>query len=242
MGVISSARRRRVSAMVATLIVVATSVVACVPAFVTGSRYQATPATGAFHGTVALFVSGDAGLNFGMGRPVVKALAARGIPVLGISSPRAFGATRTRGEVDAVLADGIRRAMAMRGAKRLILIGQSFGADMLSVAAPDLPPALRGSVAGVVLVVPASTAYFRADPLGLAYRRAPDARPAGGMRGLDWAPVVCIRGAGESDSLCPEIAGANVMAIALPGGHFLNHDDDRLIATILTQLDRLRIA
>ncbi|MFD1786125.1 AcvB/VirJ family lysyl-phosphatidylglycerol hydrolase [Sphingomonas floccifaciens] len=235
-------RYRRTAAVVGAVTLLLTTLVACVPAFLSGSRYQAIPATGAFHGTAALFVSGDAGLRFGMGKPVVRALAAQGIPVVGINSPSAFGVTRTREQVDAVLADGIRRALATPGTQRLLLIGQSFGADMLSVAAPDLPVDLRRHVAAVVLVVPARTAYFRSDPLGLAYHRAPDARPAAGMRTLDWAPVVCIQGAAESDSLCPLVSGPRVASIALPGGHFLNHDDARLIGTILSQLARLGIA
>lgn len=233
---------RRTALAVITALALGAVAVSCTPAILGGARYQRIAATGRFDGTVALFVSGDAGLRFGMGRPVTQALAARGVPVVGISSPVAFHTTRTRAEVDAVLAEGVRRALATPGARRLVLIGQSFGADMLAVAAPDLPAALRPHIAAVLLVVPASTAYFRSDPLGLAYSGAPDARPAPGMRTLDWAPVLCIHGAAERDSLCPALAGTAAERVVLPGGHFLHHDDATLIATILGKLAALGVA
>lgn len=187
----------------------------------------------------AIYFSGDMGLRFGMGPHVAPALAARGIPVIGISSAVNFATHRTRTEVDAMLANAIRTALARTGARRVVLIGQSFGADMIATAAPDLPADLRGRTAAIVLVVPAQTAYFRADPTGLAYLGAPEARPAAAMRAVGWAPVVCIYGIRETDSLCPVLRPGPARVIALPGGHFLNRDDKRLVATML---DALRAA
>ena len=183
----------------------------------------------------AVYLSGDMGLRFGMGPHVVPALAAHGVPVIGVSSAANFAVHRTRAEVDALLADAIRTAVTRTGAQRVVLIGQSFGADMVATAAPDLPAGLRARVAAIVLVVPAQTAYFRADPTGLAYLGTPDARPAAAMRGVGWAPILCIYGIREPDSLCPALTGT-ARVIALPGGHFLNRDDKRLVATMLAAL------
>lgn len=227
---------RRRATVVGTIIALACAVLSCAPGLLGGERYQMLAATGRFDGTVALFVSGDAGIRFGMGRPVTQALTAAGVPVIGISSPSAFGATRTRAAVDAVLLGGIRRALAIPGVERIVLIGQSFGADMLAVGAPDLPPDVRSRVAAIILVVPARTAYFRADPLGLAYRRPPDAEPAAGVRSIGWVPLTCIQGARESDSLCPLLSGTRAERIVLPGGHFLQHDDAGVARLIVARV------
>jgi type IV secretory pathway VirJ component len=180
----------------------------------------------------AVYFSGDMGMRFGMGPKVAPALAARSIPVIGISSSVNFATHRTRAEVDAILADAIRTALAKTGASRVVLIGQSFGSDIIAVAAPDLPPELRRRIAAVSLVVPAERVYFRADPTGLAYLGTPDALPAPAMRALDWAPVTCIYGVRETDSLCPALVGTSAHVIALPGGHFLNGDDKLVVATL----------
>ncbi|TGX41674.1 type IV secretion system protein VirJ [Sphingomonas naasensis] len=184
----------------------------------------------------AVYLSGDMGLRFGMGPKVAPALAGHGIPVIGISSAANFATRRTRAEIDAMLADAVRTALVRTGAKRVVLIGQSFGADMVATAAPDLPAALRPRIAAIVLVVPAQTAYFRADPTGLAYLGTPDARPAAALRATGWAPIICIYGIREADSLCPALGPDHARAVALPGGHFLDRDDRRLVATILAQL------
>ncbi|MFD1033923.1 virulence factor [Sphingomonas hankookensis] len=185
---------------------------------------------------VAVYVSGDMGLRFGLGSVVVPALARHGIPVVGVSSPVNFGTRKTRAEVDAVIAGAIRTALARTGAQRVILMGQSFGADMVSATAPDLPADLRARIAAISVVVPAQTVYFRSDPTGILYHGTPDARPAEALRALNWAPVVCIYGQEEADSLCPTLRGGKAQVVGLPGGHFLGHDDQLVIATILATL------
>jgi type IV secretory pathway VirJ component len=183
----------------------------------------------------AVYFSGDMGLRFGMGPYVASALADRGVPVLGVASSTQFATHHSRQQVDAAVADAIRDTLKRTGAKQLLVLGQSFGSDMVRVGLIDLPADLRKRVAAVTLVVPGETAYFRADPSGLAYRGPPDAGPAE-ARALNWVRVTCIQGAAETDSLCPALTMPNVHRIALPGGHFLNNDHQRLVDTILSDL------
>ncbi|WP_404477750.1 AcvB/VirJ family lysyl-phosphatidylglycerol hydrolase [Novosphingobium sp. BL-52-GroH] len=184
----------------------------------------------------AVFLSGDMGFHFGMGADVAEAIAERGIPVVGVSSPVVFAAHRTRAEADAVVAGAIRLALARSGAQRVLLMGQSYGADILATTAPDLSPALRARVAAIDLTVPAQDVFFRADPSGLAYLGTPDAKPLRAMRGLDWAPVICVYGLQEHGSLCPALRGTPTRVIGLAGNHYLNRDPARLITTTFAAL------
>ncbi|MEE4451615.1 AcvB/VirJ family lysyl-phosphatidylglycerol hydrolase [Novosphingobium resinovorum] len=193
------------------------------------------PSAAAHPRVAAVFLSGDMGFRFGMGDKVAAAVAARGIPVVGVASPVVFAAHRTRDQADAVLAGAVRLALARTGASRIVLMGQSYGADILATAAPDLPADLRARVAAIDLTVPAHDVYFRADPVGLAYLGRPDAWPLLGMRRIDWAPVVCVYGLEEHGSLCPALQG-RARVIGLTGDHYLGHDAPRLIATTLRAL------
>lgn len=184
----------------------------------------------------ALFLSGDLGLRFGMGARLVPALAAHDIPVYAISSSTAFRAQRSQAFVDALVANSARQALDRSGADRLLLIGQSFGSDILVAGAGALPPDLRARVAALVLVVPGRSIFFRADPTELRYRGAADADGVVAVRSLGWAHLICIYGQRETDSLCPLLRGRTVQAIALPGGHLLNRDPDRLIRTLFDAL------
>jgi len=219
-----------------TLAAAGATAVSCSPALLGGRPMQSFAAAGVDHGVTALFVSGDSGLRFGMAHALSRGLARHGIGVLGINSGAVFARTGTRAAVDQVVFTAVRHAAQMAGSRRLLLVGQSFGADMLATSLPDLPLDLRARVAAVVLVVPGRTVFFHADPIGFAYRGTPDALPAAGVRALDWAPVTCIQGAKEPDSLCPELAGSAVTTFVLPGGHALNRDNARVTRLVLDRL------
>ena len=198
------------------------------------------PAQGPAQPILVLSLSGDMGLRYGMGGVIARSLSAAGIPVSGVNSPVLFRHPRTRGEVDALIADLVRRAAQEAGSRRLVLLGQSYGADMLQTGLARLPADLRARVAAIILVVPGETAFFRSDPSGLAYRGKPDSWGITTARTIDWAPLTCIYGIKERDSLCPLLKQPNAKVIALPGGHYMNHDDAALTAHVLAAVRRAR--
>lgn len=191
------------------------------------------PAQGRAQPILVLSLSGDMGLRYGMGGVVARGLSAAGIEVIGINSPVLFRVHRTREQVDTVIADAVRRAVAEAGDRRLVLVGQSYGADMLQTGLAHLPPDLRARVAAIVLVVPGQTAFFRSDPTGIAYMGKPDSYAITTARTIDWAPLTCIYGLKEKDSLCPLLKGGPARVIGLPGNHYLDHDDAKLVAAVL---------
>jgi type IV secretory pathway VirJ component len=176
---------------------------------------------------VAVFLSGDSGLNAGMASTVTGTLADRGITVLGVNSLSAFRNGKTPAETRALVADATRRALRLPGARRVVLIGQSFGADMLQYGVGGLPAELRPRVAQVMLTVPGDTLLFTASPGGLL-DGPPDGPALPSARRIDWVPVLCVYGREETTSLCPSLHAANVRVVALPGGHYLHHDGARL--------------
>jgi type IV secretory pathway VirJ component len=231
---------RRLSFLLLGVVVVALAAVNAPALHLLGSDpIRLFPAPARHPPVAAVFLSGDMGFRFGMGADVAEAVAARGIPVVGINSPAVFAAHRTRAEADAVVTGAIRLALARTGARKVLLMGQSYGADILATTAPDLPPDLRAKVVAIDLTVPAQDVYFRADPSGLAYLGRPDARPLQAMRRLDWAPVLCTYGLEEEGSLCPPLRGTRARVIGLSGNHYLNRDPARLVASTFAALHAL---
>lgn len=187
---------------------------------------------------VAVFLSGDMGFHFGMGGKIVAALVEHDVPVVGVSTPVAFANHRSRAETDAIVANAIRYALENTGAQKIVLMGQSFGADIVSTVAPDLPADLRAHIVAVDLTVPAPDVFFRADPSTIAYMGTPDAYPLQPLRAMRGVPVVCVYGLEEKSSLCPGLRGTGAQVIGLTGDHHLKHDPERLVSTTLAALRR----
>ncbi|MEJ7932888.1 AcvB/VirJ family lysyl-phosphatidylglycerol hydrolase [Sphingobium sp. AN558] len=183
-------------------------------------------------GLAAVVLSGDMGFRIGMGPRVANRLAADGIPVVGINSLTFFRNRRSPAEVKALISAAARRALAFGHAGRVVLIGQSFGADMLHIGLTGMAPALRAHVAMVALVVPTDTILYRASPSELLNWTRPDAAALPTARQLTWVPVTCIQGAEETDSLCPMLTQPNVHRVALPGGHPMHGDTDAVHAVL----------
>lgn len=187
---------------------------------------------------VAILFSGDMGFHFGMGAQVADRLAARGIPVVGVNSLTFFRSPRSLAETARLIEGGMKRAAALAPGAKLVLIGQSFGADMLQVGLTALPAGPRRQIAMVALVVPSREARLQASPSDLFPMSSPlfDAVPT--ARRLDWAPALCVQGVEQDDSLCPLLGQPNAVRVALPGGHLLHRDPERLAATLLAAIRR----
>jgi type IV secretory pathway VirJ component len=186
-------------------------------------------------GEVAVLFSGDVGfvgLGLGQGPDIARVIEGLGLPVYGVSSLKEFGAHRTLRQTVRIIDQAVREGMARYGADRVLLVGQSYGADVIASALPDLSADVRQALIGVVLVVPANSVYLRADPTTVSYRGPPDVISSSRAGPVNWTPMLCIYGEEEPDSLCPLLKGANQTVIASPGGHALHHDIARLRAAL----------
>lgn len=190
----------------------------------------------------AVVLSGDMGLHVGMGPQVARRLVASGIPVVGINSLSYFRTTRTPADATALIEEAIRRANTLGGNRKLILIGQSYGADMLHVGLAGLPASFHQKIAMVALVVPEATVDFRASPGELLtfLMHEDDALPT--ARKLTWAPFLCIGGMEETVSLCPLLHQRNMHAVMLPGGHPLHSDATAVFQQITNEMSRAGLA
>jgi type IV secretory pathway VirJ component len=186
----------------------------------------------------AVVLSGDMGFHTGMSPRIASRLAHDGIPVIGVNSLVYFRHQRNAEEVTALVARAIEKALEFGNADQVVLIGQSFGADMIPVAMAHLPQPLREKIRMVGMVVPTDTLYFRASPSELFDWSAPDADAIPTARLLDWLPAVCISGSEETTSLCPHMTTANVHHVTLPGGHYLGFDANAVHHALLSAIDR----
>jgi type IV secretory pathway VirJ component len=188
----------------------------------------------------AVLLSGDGGWA-GLDKNVAAALAAKGVDVVGVDSLRYFWSKRTpQGLADDL--DRIVRYYAAQWKKTgALLVGYSQGADVLPFAMNRLPTATRSLVRYSVLMGLGRDASFEfhvGNWLGGDDDEALPIRPEAAK--LDPQRTLCIYGADEKDSLCPQLAPASVEALRMPGGHHFDGAYDALAATILEHAARIR--
>jgi type IV secretory pathway VirJ component len=190
------------------------------------------PATGS-SAELALLLTGDGGWA-GLDQELAARLAASGVPTAGLNSLKYFWSERTPDETTRDVARLMRHYLAAWNKQRVLLVGYSFGADVLPFVVNRLPPALRARVASVSLLGIDSNASFEvsvADWVGNAYG-GPPTRPE--VAALSPVPVLCIYGEGESDSICPGLPAASGVTRAQIGkGHHFSGEYATLADRIL---------
>jgi type IV secretory pathway VirJ component len=181
---------------------------------------------------VLVFLSGDMGFNVGMGPRIVKRFTDKGVPAIGFNSLTYFRKERTPEDVLSMIEDLMARARREFGHRKIVFVGQSFGADALQLAVSELGPEQRRDIALVAMIVPTNSVYLQASPNELFNLAPPELEALPTANRLNWVPVMCIYGEEETRSLCPLLQLPNAEIKALPGGHFLNEDTDLVASTI----------
>ena len=176
------------------------------------------------------YFSGDMGTHLGLEPALFARLSARGYPLVAVNTLAFLRTRRSPDEIAGLVRAAVARASALGTGLRsggaggkVLLVGQSLGADMLHVGLARLPADLRARVAGVVYIVPGRDVLYHATPGDLlSWFDAADGRALATAARVDWAPVSCIYGIEEAQSLCRELKLPRLRVTALPGGHLLN--------------------
>lgn len=156
-------------------------------------------------------------------------LSGEGYPVVGWNSLRYYMTPRTAESTADDLAVVIRTYSRKWERQRVLLVGYSFGADVLPLVTKRLDAADRADVAGLVLLGFWDDAQFKFRPRELGGRVAHyPALPS--VRRIRDIPILCIGGEHDTRSVCAEIGTPNTTARTVPGGHALGAQVDTVFA------------
>jgi type IV secretory pathway VirJ component len=185
--------------------------------------------------TLAVILSGDGGWA-SIDKDVAGALVAKGIPVVGWNSLQYFWKRKPPEVAAKDLERILRHYLAVWNKQEVLLVGYSFGADVLPFFTNRLPADLIEKIRLLALLGPSKTADFEfhvTDWLGGGSKGQPVLPEVRKLAGHP--PVLCLYGSKESDSLCPQIAPPLGKAQVLPGAHHFGGDYDALAALILKE-------
>jgi len=180
----------------------------------------------------ALLLTGDGGWA-GLDQELAARLAANGVPTVGLNSLKYFWSERTPDETARDVARILRHYLAAWDKKRVLLVGYSFGADVLPFVVNRLPPDLHERVASVSLLGIDSNASFEvriADWVG-GDNAGPATKPE--LARITQLPVLCLYGEGEKDSICPGLTAPGIKREQVGTGHHFGGEYATLADRIL---------
>jgi type IV secretory pathway VirJ component len=183
---------------------------------------------------LAIVLSGDGGWQE-LPKSVAAALADQGIGTVGLNSLKYFWHARTPDETAADLTRIVEHYAPLWQTRRLVLVGFSFGADVLPSVVNRLSPDLRSHLTSLTLIAPSSTASFEiriAGWLGSGPAGLPTVPDIERLRGL---PMVCLYGESDPDAVCPKLPAGLTEVRRLPGGHHFGGDYAAVARSVLPQ-------
>jgi type IV secretory pathway VirJ component len=194
------------------------------------------PATGAGD-LFAVMLTGDGGWA-DIDKGVSAGLTARGVPVVGWSSLGYYWTPRTPEGAAADLHRIVEHYAAAWGKPRVLLVGYSFGADVLPFLVNRLPAADAARVAGVALLGLSAQAAFEFHVTSWIGRGSDPRYPTASEIARLRAPTLCVKGADEDDSACGAVGGGTVRVQEVGSGHHFGGDYARLAQLALATAGR----
>ena len=192
-----------------------------------------TRASGTASPRIAILLTGDGGWA-GLDQDIAADLAGRGIATAALSSVRYFWQVRTPEESAKDVTRMVEHYLLSWNGERVLLIGYSFGADVLPFVYNRLPDGLRSRIDSVSLLGFSSSADFEMKVAGWL----PGSRNSGvatlpEVQKLAAVPTLCVRGDNEADSACGSVSGTNARTVRIGSGHHFSGKTHDIVDAIL---------
>ncbi|MNF60291.1 Bacterial virulence protein (VirJ) [compost metagenome] len=182
--------------------------------------------------TVTLFYSGDGGWR-DLDRAVAEEMAKRDHPVVGIDALRYFWQHKSPEQGATDLSRLMQDYREKWGAKRFVLAGYSFGADVLPAFYNRLSRTDQEQVDAILLLALARSGSFEIEVQGWLGKAGQEAATGPELARLPAAKVLCVYGKEEAaESGCTQ-EGAVGESLELPGGHHYDENYPALAEKLL---------
>jgi type IV secretory pathway VirJ component len=200
------------------------------------------PADFAGQHPLVVFYSGDGGWR-DIDKKIGAYLADRGYYVIGIDSLRYFWRKKEPAEMATDLDRLVRHYREQSKQNGVILVGYSFGADIMPFMVSRLSPDTKAEIKLISLLGISEHASFEirlADIVGGTNTDGPPTLPE--LMKLKGIPIQCVFGEAEHDSVCTQKElDAVVNRIQMSGGHHFDGDYHHT-ADLIIAADKIRVS
>ncbi|MGV1755591.1 virulence factor [Rhizobium sp. A22-96] len=188
--------------------------------------------------TLAIVYSGDGGWR-DIDKEVGSYLQDQGIPVVGVDSLHYFWSERSPQQTADDLARMIQFYTKRFKVKHVVLIGYSFGADVLPASYNRLQPADKDKIVQMSLLSLSKKVDYVISVMGWlgASSEGKGGDPINDLKSVNPKMVQCIYGKDDDEDVgCPLLKGTGAEIIAMDGGHHFDDDYEALSNHIINGL------
>ncbi|WP_205590202.1 AcvB/VirJ family lysyl-phosphatidylglycerol hydrolase [Agrobacterium tumefaciens] len=187
--------------------------------------------------TVAIIYSGDAGWQ-NIDEVIGTYLQTEGIPVIGVSSLRYFWSERSPSETAKDLGHIIDVYTKHFGVQNVLLIGYSFGADVMPASFNRLTLEQKNRVKQISLLALSHQVDYVVSFRGWLQleTEGKGGNPLDDLRFIDPAIVQCMYGREDRNNACPSLRQTGAEVIGFSGGHHFGNDFKKLSTRVVSGL------
>lgn len=189
--------------------------------------------------TMAIIISGDGGWR-DIDSDLGDSLQEDGIPVVGFDSLRYFWSKKDAATTAADLSRVIRAYRKQWNVQNVLLIGYSFGADIIPSTFNQLPESDRNRVVMLSLLALSNSAEFEISVSGWlgASGSGDGGDPTVDLQKIDPKKVQCVYGTEDDEDACKALSTRGIETIGIAGGHHFDEDYDALAKKIVASLKK----
>jgi type IV secretory pathway VirJ component len=186
---------------------------------------------------IIIYYTGDGGFN-SFSTEFAKQFNSKGYFVVSFDCLKSFWKSKTPEQSALDASNLISYYQSAWKKKQLILIGYSFGADIIPFIFTRLPKTQADDVQNIILLSPSNHTDFEVhitEMLG-KNRKGTNNVPAE-LNKINQKPVLIVSGEKEEDSLnFSELKTTNYQKITIPGGHHYDRDPAEVVNSIIKYL------
>lgn len=187
---------------------------------------------------MVVFLSGDGGWA-ALDKGLSAQFQQHGMPVVGWSSLTYYWKKKDPQQVTADLVRVLADYQSRWGRQRWLLVGFSFGAEIVPFVINRLPDPYRKSLVGAVMLSPSTASDFEIHVSDMVTHDKAGSYPTQPeVNAIHSLPMLCMQGADDDSSvrLCPRLQQPNVTTVTLPGSHHFEDDYPVLFKAITSHL------
>ena len=180
-----------------------------------------------------LYVSGDGGFN-AFSSNICRLINKEGYSITAVNAKSYFWNKKTPQQAAQDVAAYAAQQLSGRKNQQWILIGYSFGADVLPFIVNMLPPTVAKTLASVILLSPSTSTDFEIhllDMFGTGARRSMDV--VAEINRMNTSKITTIFGSDDAAFPAASILLKNYRAEILSGGHRFEGNADKVVQTMI---------